>query len=105
MPPPARQKSSSWALAAPTPSAIRSCPISTSPITVVITIVRMPQARRAGRARGRDTGAVGATRERGGGYGWWAWPERISRDTSPGPTSSRVTASSLWSRHAPSTSR
>jgi hypothetical protein len=66
MPLPAQQRSASWALRVPHPSAIPSCPVANSPITVVIATIPLLEARREDRTR------QGATR---GG------PGRDTRDT------------------------
>jgi hypothetical protein len=68
MPLPAQQRSASWALRVPHPSAIPSCPVANSLITVVIATIRTLEARREDRThrgttrrtpvhdtRGRDT--------------------------------------------------
>ena len=73
MPLPAQQRSASWALRVPHPSAIPSCPVANSPITVVIATISMLEARREiGPARARHAGHRGATR---------GTPERDTRST------------------------
>lgn len=67
MPLPAQQRSASWALRVPHPSAIPSCPVANSPITVVIATIPMLEARREDRTRRSATRGTPERDTRGAG--------------------------------------